>query len=125
MRVYKNRPGVDGGEREADRDKGAAILADDHDPVAGANAQFAQPDLRFLYDRIELLVSPGAGGFDERGMIGSALNPRRDHVAEARQERIQNLGYVDIKHLCSSCAAGRNMLPNQARTTGAMATTTA
>src|ERR1700722_1046998 len=98
--IHQPRPGVHGGEREEDGDEGAAIFDDDHDAVAGADAEIvAEPGFGFFYDGVELLGGPGAGGFDQRGMIGSAFDPGGDDVAEARREGVNYFGDVDVDHL--------------------------
>ena len=97
--IHQHGPGVQGGEREEDGDEGAAIFDDDHDAVAGADSEIvAEPGFGFFYDGVELLVGPGAGGFDQRAMIGSAFDPGGDDVAEARREGIYYFGDVDVDH---------------------------
>ena len=58
-RVHHHRPGIDLRGGEDQRDEREAVLADDHDPVAGTNIVELEDKRRVRDDRRQLGVGPG------------------------------------------------------------------
>jgi hypothetical protein len=50
-RVHKDRPRIHTGQCQKDRDKGTAILADNHDAIARSNTQAFEPTARIRHCR--------------------------------------------------------------------------
>ncbi len=67
--IDQNRPGIEAGRRQKKSHKDAAVFADEHHPVAWADARLRKPSLGVVDGHGQLAVRPGAALFDQRRMI--------------------------------------------------------
>ena len=76
----------------------------------GAHTRFTEPGPSFAQCGVELAIRASSRGFDYGQMIGGAIGPRLDDVADGVGQRPQDLGDVNFSHgwLSYQCAAARD-----------------
>src|SRR5262249_1675875 len=68
---------------QQDDRKCPTVLADNHDTVAGPDAQLMEPHFSLRHSRSQFSVSPLTGRLNERQALGRTLSPRLDYIADS------------------------------------------
>ncbi len=103
--IHDQRPGIEAGGAEQQRHGGAAILGDDHHPVAGPHAVCREPRPRRLDDGRQFAVTPSAATIDQGRALGGGRGPaRRQHADALRQIGEQLIHIVRLRRPCAARA---------------------
>src|SRR5271170_2587985 len=97
-RIREHRPRIHANQGQEDRNECATVLANEHDAISGAHARVTEPGACRTDYGMELVICPASRGLDQGQLIGRALCPWLDDVADTVGQRLQKLGGVDISH---------------------------